>query len=257
MTPPNSGLAGVVCILFSALDDHSPASNDTVRGSRFGTTWLPACSLATWSSCHTIRCTTLRRMFSTTPQSAQQTSLSSTMLRKPVTSISASSRTKIILTPTSSQTVSSATPWYVSISVVAPAAYLIAKLNICTPAMCGLSTQMCGCSILFAVYEVVFSKWEHIHEEKLVAKNPHRHQGDSCARVIDTLQTVALMGLANLVRDVLLYAVMHCRRNGLLALTHLVSICRSLAGFHVDSHRHPALRRLRTLLTPSFPLCWD
>ena len=59
---------------------------------------------------------------------------------------------------------------------------------------------MCGCSILFAVYEVVFSKWESVHEKQLVEKNPHRQHGDSCARVVDTLVTVALMGLSNLVR---------------------------------------------------------
>lgn len=58
---------------------------------------------------------------------------------------------------------------------------------------------MCACSLLFAVYEVIFSGWEHKHEELLVKKYPHRKSDDSCARVVDTLQTVGLMGLANLV----------------------------------------------------------
>lgn len=57
---------------------------------------------------------------------------------------------------------------------------------------------MCACSLLFAVYEVIFSGWEHKHEELLVKKYPHRKSDDSCARVVDTLQTVGLMGLANL-----------------------------------------------------------
>ena len=58
-----------------------------------------------------------------------------------------------------------------------------------------------SCVVVIPRYEVVFSKWEKAHEEMVVDKNPHRAHGDSCARVLDTLQTVALMGLANLVRD--------------------------------------------------------